>query len=333
MILLGLLLSSSIAGSSVIYDELNDIIYIGGFEIDNLRYVFEKIEYQYKEKIYVLDAKNNTTRSLINTEERIFADEISAKGYIAVSTSTKEQGGKRYVNKLIIYKSDGEKLKVIDDVLSKGINNYFSWSVDGAKIVYVKGDDIIEGGIQPKGVWIYDLDKDREIMISKWGAEVYWSKYDNNIYIQNEFKADNPSNISVYNLTTDKLTKSDKHGIYLSDDGKYYIGYSKPAGYESGFTRNVFETATNKKAFDWPEGMLTQLKFITNTHYLLTWTSHGGYKVFDVDKARVIRKVEKAGVVGWNKDMTKLVVYDGGNQVHIDDLLTGKRLRSLDIPK
>jgi len=308
IMIIGLSSSRSAMSASVIYDESKDIVYLGGFGISNLQYVFEKIEPQNEDKIYAIDTKNNKAGVLINAGDRIFAYELSAKGYLAVSTSMQEKGKITYINKLIIYKTTGERLTIIDNVLSKGFNNYFSWSGDGNKIVYVKGEDVIEGRVQPRGVWIYDIVKNEEVMISKWGAEVNWSKHDNNIYIQNEFKEDNPSDVSVYNTTTNKLTRSDHNGVIFSSDGKYYIGYMMPGGYES-YAEYIYEAATNKKLLAsqkeaiWNKEMLYQIIFIRNTHYVLTWSWKGGYKVFDVDKGNVIRRVDKAGVVGWNKDI------------------------------
>ncbi len=39
-------------------------------------------------------------------------------------------------------------------------------------------------------------------------------------------------------------------------------------------------------------------------------------------------------MLGWNEDMTKIIVYEkGGKQVHIEDMMTGKRLQSISIPE
>ncbi len=339
------LLSQPAFTSSYIYNEVNGVIYIGGYPLENIRRDINGLKHEelyFKNKIYVINTKDGTSELFLKTDESILAYEISNQGYIAVSTSKKDRKKREFKNDLIIYESNGEKVKLIENVPVWIKTKHFSWSKADAKIAYITGKVIIEGHypFEPTGVWLYDIENGKTTKIADTGVKINWSRHDNNIYIQNKFDSVDPTDISIYNTSTGKLTKSDRKGIIFSDDGKYYIGIEEIKGYDfPTYVPYIFDNISNKKNIysteeksNWHREMMLRFKFINNSQYLLVW-GRKSYKIINVETVKVVRKADKQGLVGWNKDMTKVVVYEGGNQIHIDELLTGRRLQSIDIPE
>jgi hypothetical protein len=344
LIIVVLYLIPSYSSSALIYDEDKGLIYLGGYPIEGLRRDIGNKEDRYlKDKIYVLNFKENTSKLLISGEEPIVDLVYSVGGYILVSTNKQDQTKGEYVGKIIIYTDRGEQKRTIDNVPIIADEEVFSLSIDGNKIVYISGRAIIEGRERfiTEGVWTYDIENDETKKIADQGIQVNWSRHDNNIYIQNKFDTKDPSDISVYNTSTGELSKSDRKGIIFSDDGKYCIGAELIKGFGGDhptFKYYIFNNISNQKIYKFKEEwgvqyeMTQNVKFIYGSPYLLMWGTKS-YKIFDVKSQSFIRAGKRKGLIGWNEDMTKVVVYGGGDQIHIDVLMTGKRLKSIDIPK
>jgi len=326
------------AASYILNDE--ETLYLGGYQIETYMYEIGKvIEDSMDRKIFIIKDKN--IKEFLATPDSIYLYELSNKGFIAVSTSRKDEQIRGYVKQLYIYDVNGNKIKKIEEVPVKK-EAYFSWSPDGDKIAYIKGKTIIEGrrDFVPSGVWIYDVESDKVQKIADKGVQIFWAKHDNNIYIQNQFDRDDPTDISVYDTKKGELSKSDKKGIIFSDDGNYYIGteISGIEGEGTLYDHFVFDGKSNEKIYKFkdedgtPNEYYEDHKFISATHYLVFW-SRRSYKIFDIETKSFINKAKLKGLVGWNADMTKAIVYERGDKIHIDEMLTGKRLKTLDLPK
>ena len=193
---------------------------------------------------------------------------------------------------------------------------------------------------EPQGVFIFDINKDIIIKISEKGTDVRWAKYAKKIYIQDNFLENSAADISVYDPVENKLMKTSKKGFIFSDDGKYYIAEKLNGFLEESMTEyTIYDNASNKPIYNFNEDEKYLLdesygnyQFIKNTHNLLIVGS-SQYKVFDVDKQKVIAKWNKS-LIGWNEDMTKGVIYEGGSKfVHIIFLVDGIKIKSVAIPQ
>jgi Tol biopolymer transport system component len=328
-----------------IYDESNDLIYIGGFPIENERLSFDskidKLPLLYK--IYSIKLKNQEEHTIFEANnKKIMTYSISNKGFIAISThKVNEQKG---INEkqLFIMNKEGKIIKIIEDVMNIINKGYFSWSPDGQQIVYVTGKSIIEGHypFESQGVFIYDIVKDEIVKIADKGTDVKWSGYDNNIYIMNKFIYEDPQDISIYNTTKKQLMKSERRGIIFSDDGKFYIGAEIDKNFEGEGNQliyYIYNNLTNEKIYHFTgeEGysveVASEIFFIKGTHCLVIRYS-SLYFIFDLDKKKTIKKLNM-GLIGFNKDMTKGVVYEGGGKfVNIVFLMEGIKIKSVEIP-
>lgn len=336
--ILGIFFTFSTTNASFLFDPVEELFYVGGFPLERLRRNLGKTEdYALTKIIYAFNTETKLSEPLIKTEHSIGEYEAGKTGYIAISTENENLESYTYEYELLIYSPDRQTIKVIQNVPVKSEQKFFSWSPHGKKIVYVTGKSLMEGHhpFEPQGVFIYDIEKDKTEKISETGVKVNWSPHDGNIYIQNKFDYVDPADISVYNTRSGTLSKSDRKGILFSYDGKYCFGrvaFKDVDGYP-GDKRYLYDNTSNDIVHQFKETIINA-KFIDNSHNLLTWGGVASYfKIFDADKKNYIRSTKKYGLIGFNKDMSKVVVYEGGNQIHIDETLTGKRLKTLDLPK
>lgn len=324
-----------------IYHEKEEIVYIGGYSFNLIQLNVDRKRNLYlKNKTYALSSKkgDDEIQLFYKTKETIRSYDIINNEVVAIGVGDLSKKESKYYSSLNIVDMEGENKKNLNNciVLSRG--KYFSTSKDGNKIAYITGEAVIEGRnpFKSQGVWVYDIKKDNLKKISEKGVHLNWSRHDNNIYIEDVF--DDPSTISMFNTSIGKITRSDKKGIVFSDDGKYYIArelindvypVNKFILYDNHVNKPIY-VFTGNEGFGLSQAL--SYKFIVNTHYLLVidlW----GYKVFDVDSKKLIKKSNKR-VVGWNKDMTKVVVYEGGGkEVHIHNLISGSRIMSVKIPQ
>ena len=331
-----------------IYDEESGVIYLGGEHFEDIRSFTDKIDdYAMQRKLYKINVNENRADLIVDIKERIVFFELG-ESTIAVATIDDSEMPR---SKLMIYDKDGVLIKSIKDAIALKDKQYFSWKSDGKKLVYFDGRLLRESHdpFESKGTFVYDVKKDEMQKIAPGGFEVAWGRHDDNIYI--DFGHTYSTYISMYDSGKKLLEKTDKKGIIFSDDGKYYVGKveeERPFFTENGLSQDkvtvygIYDSANDVKVYefkvhpvysfyDW----LGRGKFITNRHLILTWGPYavGKYKIFDVDSKKTVRE-SKSHLIGWNKDMTKLVVYDGGGkQIHIVETISGKRLKSLDIPK
>ena len=326
---------------SLIYDEESNSLYLGGVQLDTALSDISNFQskQKYFNKIYVISKSEE--KVLLQIESTIVDFDMSDSGYLAVSTSESDYQNDMFIREFLLYDSTGRKLKTIKNVPVLSDRKFYSWSPDGNKIVYVMGKSLMENRnpFQSEGIWMYDIEKDKSRKISDTGVKVNWSRHDNKIYIQNRFEGEGIVDISEYDPVVGKLIKSERNGIFFTDDGKYYFGY-EVYDYEGYlvFARKIYESTSNKRKYSekenesWKNGVTNFIEFIKNSHNVISWNLRN-FMIFDVDKVSSVRKSRKAKLLGWNNDMSKVVVYDGGNKIHIDEMLTGKRLKTLDLPK
>jgi hypothetical protein len=333
LIIIGIFVSLiNMSYAKIIYDEENNIIYFSGWPLKENQL----------SQIYSANLKSGEVKSFYKAENGFLAYHLDCDKSIIFCIKRNNETNQTYDEESIILNKEGKVIKEIKDVISWTIKEYFSWSPDGEKIVYVTGKSIMEGHylFEPKGVFIYDIQKDNIMKISEKGVDVKWAKYDNKIYIQNNFLSDSEADVSVYDPKSGQLTKSDKKGIIFSDDGKYYIA-KKVIGFaeEAQTEYSVYDNSNNKPVYKFSENEKYLLDeshgnywFIKGTHNLLIVGSRS-YKVFDVDKQKTIAKWNKI-LIGLNKDMTKGIIYEGGGKfVHIVFLIDGIKIKSVPIPQ
>ncbi|MDH3976757.1 MAG: hypothetical protein OEV42_21040 [Deltaproteobacteria bacterium] len=327
---------------ALIYDEEKGAIYIGN-EVRIIKNYEEtkKSGNVSANKIHEIQVKANNSSTLFETTKPISEYKLSVKGYIAIVVSNWiELRGGLWHNKssLMVYNQEGTKIKEIPDVqVSSRYYDCFSWSPDGGKIAYVTGGptrDEKYGPFSPTGVWIYDIAKDTTEKVGG-GFGVNWSEHDGNLYMQSSYK-DTLYGV-VYDVKQGKTSNSGKNGLIFSEDGMYSVGRKPSEEMEWGTSYDVYNNQKNESVYKFKRGprggqeeWIGYAKFILGSHYLLMWSSSSNYRIFDVDKRIFIRQATPT-LLGWNKDMTKAVVYEKG-KIHIDEMLTGKRLMSLDLP-
>jgi len=327
--------------AKTIYDEENNMVFLGGWPLEALRLYLDKSGEKLAKKIYSYNIKERKERLFYNSEMEIGAYNINLKNYMAISVQQQNRQGDILTEELIILNKDGEIIKKIEGVITRHLDGYFSWSPDGNKIAYVTGKSLVEvfRPFEPQGIYIYDISNDTIRKISEKGTDVKWAKYDNKIYIQDNFLHNSEAEISVYDPVENKLTKTNKKGLIFSDDGKYYLAQKLIGFLEDSMTEYaVFDNISNKPVYRFTEdekGLLDEssgnYRFIKGTHNLLI-VGTSQYKVFDVDKRKTIAKWDKS-LIGLNKDMTKGVIYEGGGKfVHIVFLIDGIKIKSVPIP-
>ena len=343
LIIIGMFISSfNVSYAKNIYDEENNTVYIGGWPIEALRSYWDKSDEKISTKLFSVDFKRAENKLFYSTQMEIGAYDLSFKNYIAICTQQNNKQGDILAEKLIILDKDGKIIKTIEGVVTRHLNGYFSWSPDGKKIVYVTGKAIMEERypFEPKGIFIYDILLDKIIKISEKGTDVRWAKYDKKIYIQDNFLENSAADISVYDPVENKLMKTSKKGFVFSDDGKYYIAEKLNGFLEESMTEySIYDNTSNKPIYHFNEDEKYLLdesygnyQFIKNTHNLLIVGS-SQYKVFDVDKQKVIANWKKS-LIGFNADMTKGIIYEGGGKfVHILFLIDGIKIKSVPIPQ
>jgi hypothetical protein len=331
------------SNANIIYDEENQLLYIGGYPIENLRMAIDKNDkFELLNKIFQVDLKKNELKEIFKTDHDITSYKLSKNGIIAIGSLKLNAEGSIIEEKLNIINKEGVVIKKINNVINRIRYGYFSWSPDGDKIVYVTGKSMTERRypFEPQGVFIYDINKDTILKISEKGTDVKWAKHDKKIYIQNNFIEDSAADVSVYDPNENKLVKSDKKGIIFTDDGKYYIAKKVDGFDEEAVTEySIYDNASNKPIYHFNEDEKYLLVesygnywFIKSTHNLLIAGSMK-YIVFDVDKKKIIANRNKS-LIGFNADMTKGIVYEGGGKfVHIVFLMEGIKTKSVGIPQ
>ncbi|MDH3976756.1 MAG: hypothetical protein OEV42_21035 [Deltaproteobacteria bacterium] len=327
--------SQNVSAKALIYDEEKGVIYLNEEFINLKRYEEKrKISEEPKRKIYLIDVEANTSRTLIYSNRRVETYDISGKGHIAVMESWNEKVSSHIKRALIIYDIEGRQLKEILDVpRTTDSSDSFVWSPDGGMIAYVTGVPTLDekyGPFRSTGIWIYNVNKDKTEKVGG-GYGVNWSSHDGNLYMQFAYGATEFA--SIYDVNTGKTRQSGKKGLIFSDDGKYHIGKKYPESMGEDVRDYVYRSSTNEVHYEFSIEKAEwkgYAKFIYDSQFLLMWSDGRFYKVFDVETKKIIRKAKHA-LLGWNKDMTRAVVYEKG-KIHIDEMLTGKRLMSLDLP-
>lgn len=322
-----------------IYDSDNELLYVGGYDYFKTVRDYDRTkqdEYSYlKKSIYEINIEKNTKREIFKTQKSIYGFKRSEKGYLAISACKSNKCD------LIILNRDGEKIKEIKEVPATLYKKFFQWSPDGLKIAYMKGGNPSgEPTLAYSKVWIYDVEDDETIEVSKTVYDMFWAEHDGNIYMRvNPLETDL---IYMFNPNARKEQYTKRKGMRFSSDGQYYLGTKALQGVDA-MEEDYFIYKTNDNSVHYAfnkqkvvDNVLLKVwmgygAFIKNSRYYLTW--NGRFKILDIPSKQIIRKENNSWLIGWNQDMTKAVVYDGGNQVHIDELQTGKRLQSIDLPK
>ncbi|RPI75629.1 MAG: hypothetical protein EHM45_14695 [Desulfobacteraceae bacterium] len=332
-------------GTGSIYDETNSTIFIGGYPLENERLSWNPRvgSLPLLHKIYSVNFEKREQYKIFETDnDKIMAYNINNNGLIAVSTHNANEQKGINEKQLFILEKNGKIIKKFKNTVNSINKGFFSWSPDGQKIAYVTGKSIIEGHLpfEAQGVFIYDIKKDETVKISDKGADVYWSEHDKNIYIRDNFIQEDPQNISVYNTTNKQLIKSNRHGTIFSDDGKFYIGAEIDKTFEGDgnmLIYFIYDNKTNEKIFKFTgsEGynieVASEVFFLKKTHCLMI-RYPSLYFIFDVDKKKTIKKLN-AGLIGFNKDMTKAVVYEGKEDfINIIFTMEGIKIKSIKIP-
>lgn len=336
-------LSLSAYAMSVTYNDETGQVVIGGYRMVEAFSNFVKKEpINYSRKLLIFSNSGDGLYLLMDSG--IIDYSLSSKGYLAVRTSARirnTDGKEERISEIAIYDSDRNLIRKIDGVPGTSDYKSYAWSPDGSKVVFIKGKSIMLGHepFAQDGVWILDIKKNETKKISTKGVRVNWADHDNIIYIQNDFEIAGIVDISRYDTKREILEKSDKKGIRFSGDGKYYFGYEVFSDEEFKYFREyVYESTSGKRKFNesekslWRSQGLSKFEFIGDTNYVLTWDLYD-YKILDINRISIIRSVKKSRILGWNKEMTKAIVYEGGDKIHIDEMITGKRLKTLDLPK
>lgn len=329
--------------NALLYDDVSSNIYISTAvarfkEIEKTQRTFGGKPVQ---EIYKLNVDKHQTELFLKADHQIGAYEMSVEGYFVLHLYWFEADKEKKC--LVVYDRAGNKIKELPDVPFSDRNfTSYSWSPDGRSIVYVTGKKTLDskwGPFEPTGVWLYNVEKGTINKITNRIAEDYigvnWSTHDNNIYLQSRFE--DTQYVGLYDIAKRQFKKSARKGLIFSDDGLYYIGSMAPKEMGDAHSYLLFKGKSDMSVYhfkiDKDGGQLEwqdHAKFISGSHYLLMWSSSKFYQIFDADKKTFLRKA-KSRLLGWNKDMTKAVVYDEG-KIHVDEMLTGKRLITFAVP-
>lgn len=115
---------------------------------------------------------------------------------------------------LYFYSNDGKRVKEINTG-----NHGMDWSPDGKRYVYTTGKGETDF-VESTGTWIHDMKTGKETKIFEGGVFVYWSRFNNKIYIGEHVEA---LSVVAYNLAAGKIEKTKYTDIAFSPDGKYYV--------------------------------------------------------------------------------------------------------------
>jgi len=334
----------SLATTTIFNEERGDI-YIGGGDIARILLYKDNIrKTTFRNKVYRISLEDEKARLIVETKDRILSLKARKSLLVVAEINVDGESGKDH-RSLLLYDKKGMLLKTIDGVVLSTSSDTYSLSPDGTEIAYLTGNKLYETRkpFDPTGVWIYNVKNNETKKIAGGGYEIKWSDHDNKIYIRDNYR--DPTRMSIYDTNKGVLSKSTHKGLLFSGDGKHYVGVQAENIMDVDADTPVFyifDSTTNKKIHQFKIGEYSARidwygygAFIKRSNHILIWGSYakGKYKLFDVDTKQTIRE-SKSHLLGWNEDMTKLIVYEGGGkQIHIEETLTGKRLKSLDIPK
>jgi len=152
----------------------------------------------------------------------------------------------------IEFKGDKNILKVINKYkkvlaeINSLVQNY-CWGLDSKKLYYITGktDSELKPPIIPDGVWMYDIVTNKEQKIAEKGWDITNVLFDNNIYFWNGDK------YLRYNVTKNKVEKTDIKETDMTQNKRYYIHYlhaEDPDAWEPPYWSpfRIFDTQENQ---------------------------------------------------------------------------------------
>lgn len=315
------------ASAGYIFDEENGDILVGGYAIEGPRYRIAGDTKNLEEKLYWI-AMDGEAHLFFKADAAIARFARSNVGYVAVNKS-----GYR----LDIVRPDGILIRSFDGIMTMAPNSIFSWSPDGHKIAFIEAQKT-EGIVSyiPRGVYIFDIDKNEVEKISDFAMELNWSRHDGNIYLQSTFGKNEPPEFQRYNPKTKKTEKAPRDSIYYSDSGRFCIvGKWDSDGADNYIydgQANQFVTRGGRDGesvytIDYVYGFLPGKELIWSTR------STPFYILYEANDGKTIYYKSNTALIGWNKLATKGVIYQGQNKITIVDLSTGQKLFDIELPK
>lgn len=327
MIFLFLICHERVSFANYVYDEEAGKILVGGYTVeDPRREITGKIKNLEKKLHWVtIDGKS---RLFFQADSSIERYEMSNAGYVAVN----REG---YV--LDIVSPYGVVLRSFNGVMTGSDDKVYSWSPDGRKVAYIKADKT-EGVVPylPKGVYIYDIEKNEVEKIYEYAVEINWSTHDGNIYMIDSFGTATKSKCLIYNVLNKTISISTIDSIYYSDSGNYcIINKSDPDGsdnyiYDIKKSRYIQRYSENNEeiySINYIYGFIPKNDVV----WVSNWSP--SYKLINPMQGKKIYSKPKTSLLGWNKEGNKGVIYKGGEKITVLNLLTGKELFDVDLPE
>lgn len=196
--------------------------------------------------------------------------------------------------------TDIEKIKR-NTVVGNGIYSY-AWNPQNEILAYIKGHpDEDFPGFRSKGVFIYDPEEKNTTKIDFAGYDIAWDGSGQKLYMTNF------SSVVCFNMTNQKLEKTEHKGIYFSPDNEYY--FSK--GYE-GTPSLLYGSSDDKPVGPINERLQNIWKYYNYQEWLqrdmiLADVGDKKYIVINIESNSIISEFQ-GNYVGSNRSGTKIVI-------------------------
>jgi hypothetical protein len=313
------------------YDDIRNIVYIGGYEMLSA-VTFDKIN-SVDSEIFRVDLNKQDADILITSEHSLSMAKLSPNNsYFSVveNISASKSNGKGFFNRLLVFNLKGEIVFSIGEEASDKAIEAYAWDSSERFIAFITGKHRGEGdrsgslyNFRSTGAYLYDVKNKTTKKLSDYIYEIKWGEFDNNLYL---LRGD--EKVFKYISSTNTVALTNEKALHISPDGKYS---AKVLWYgESDPFFEVFKRQGNKRIVLFNSDRDKQLMVIdlfwsNDSKHLLIGPYNGSF-VYDVPEKRVVRKIDHY-VLGWNRGLTKIVSFDKKNGILIiEDLVSGKRL-------
>lgn len=310
-----------------VYDEKKGTILVGGYPIEGPRREISGTATNLVNKLYLVSI-DGKARLYYNPPSSIDRYEMSISGYVAVN---------RGDYKLDILSLDGTLIKSFNNVIPFTDRNVFSWSPDGKKIAFIESSKT-EGIVSSisTGVYIYNIESETVDKIYKHATEINWSRHNGNIYIRDTFGTSDTPKYYIYEPTSNTINRSIINAIFYSDTGKYAIIEKYDPEGSRYFIYSIQENIILTKGEDvkYPiYSLYYGFGFLAKNDYIYEINESPGYIIYDATIGKKVYSKRKTSLIGWDMSVNRGVTYAGGDKITIVDLLTGKELFDVNLPK
>lgn len=212
-----------IKATDVIFDDNENTIYMIGWVYS--RITKEQVSNRFA--IYQIELNTNSMKLFLNNTN-VDRLKLSPNNemFAVIRNNTYQNNNKE----LLIYNIKDKKLlsRVVDDIIT------YEWSPDNKEIVYIKGNVVEREGIQSSGVFLFDIESNKNRKISDGAKDLEWH-YKKDIFLINssfiDYSIDDNrtiiGNTEIFDYSENKIVKSNMPGIQFSLDGKYSLKLSQ----------------------------------------------------------------------------------------------------------